>query len=129
MTPRFAAVLALTGLAWLLPSVATRADVILIAAPAPGTDLSQIRVGDTFTINLFASSGDPGEVTLHAAVEIASFDLSHLDSASFASTATNTDLSTSPLLLVTIWTALLPGPEGISFDAANLFLTSPPEFI
>jgi hypothetical protein len=106
---------------------ASRADVMLIAAPAPGTDLSHITVGDTFTINLFASSSDVGEVVLHGdTLEIVSQGLSHLDSDSFVPSGFNTDLSTSPLLFTTTWTALFPGAEAIFFDAANLVLPDPP---
>jgi len=127
MTSRFAAIIALAVWALLLPLDSSRADVMLLAAPAPGTDLSQIQVGDTFAIDLFASSSDAGEVVLHIpSLEIASTGLAQLDSDSFVPSGFNTDLTTSPLIFTTTWTALAPGSEIILFDAANEFLPSPP---
>lgn len=45
----------------LMVSTGAQADVIITLAPAPGTDLSNIRVGDDIVFNSFASSTDPGE--------------------------------------------------------------------
>jgi hypothetical protein len=126
MTSRFAAIIPLAVWALLLPLDSSRADVMLLAAPAPGTDLSHIKVGDTFAIDLFASSSDAGEVVLHIpALEIASNFLAQLDSDSFVPSGFNTDLTTSRLIFTSTWTALTPGSEFIFFDAANEFLPSP----
>jgi hypothetical protein len=125
MTPRFATVVALAAVAWLLPPDATRADVMLTAAAAPGTDLSQIHVGDTFTIDVFASSTDVGEVTTGVSITVVTSGLANAVSATFAPTLFN-DLSTDPLFQVVTWTAALPGIETIQFEtnAPNFIVTT-----
>ena len=92
------------------------ADIVLTAAAAPGTDLSQIHVGDSFTIDLFASSADTGERITGGSLSVPTNGLAHNDSSTFTPSFGN-DLTTDPLIAVTTWTALLPGIETMQFSA------------
>jgi PEP-CTERM motif-containing protein len=98
-----AAILVMLYLA--LPSV-LRADMIESLAPAPGTDLSNIHVGDTVVFDSIGSSTDAGE-RLTAAPDIHIFwatgNLQFITGA-FAPTLFN-DLTTNPVLVT--WTFLV----------------------
>jgi hypothetical protein len=119
MAPRFAPVIALAALAWLLPLDATKADVMLSAAPAPGTNLSQIHVGNTFTIDLIASSSDAGEHITFVSLSLTFGNIITNNNFSLAPSGGN-DLTTSPLLATATFTATAAGMgETIFFTAAD----------
>jgi hypothetical protein len=42
-------------------AISAKPDVIITAAPTPGTDLSEVFVGDTIAIDAIGSSSDVGE--------------------------------------------------------------------
>ena len=93
--------------------------MIITAAPAPGTDLSDIHVGDTITIDAFASSGDPGEHFLSFGgsngmhLFWSSFDM-QLVSFNFTKAAFN-DLTTDPLVDVATFLAVNPSTQSVFF--------------
>jgi hypothetical protein len=104
--PICAAALCLVGLTCL----PVHADVIETLAAAPGTDLSNIHVGDQIILQTTLSSTDAGEHFLSCCdihIFWSTFDMQYI-SASFASYAFG-DLSTSPVLID--WTFLTVAPS------------------
>jgi PEP-CTERM motif-containing protein len=107
---RFSWFIALPSL--LIPFLAlppqARADTIITLQAAPGTDLSNIHVGDTIVLDTIASSTDVGEHLISFPdVHILGFgDVSNI-TGSFASTVFD-DLTTDPVIVV--WSMLAAGP-------------------
>lgn len=90
-----------------------RADVIESIAAAPGTNLSDIHVGDQLTLRTTLSSTDPGE-HFQACCDVhifwSSFDM-ELVSAVFASPVFGVDISTNPVLVDWNFLAVAPSQQ------------------
>lgn len=103
----------------LVTTAAARADVIITLAPAPGTNLSDIFVGDTIVLDTIASSTDPGEhftscCDVHL-LGVAPFTapITNADITGVLAPTASNDLTTDPVIAT--WTIFAAGPGTVSF--------------
>lgn len=95
-------------------SAPAQADTVVTLQAAPGTDLSNVVVGDTITFDVIGSSTDVGEhLTVAPDVHIfwSSFDM-QLTSFVDVSTFSN-DLTTDPILAVATFLAVNPSTQDV----------------
>ena len=100
---------------WL--AIPARADVIITAAPAPGTDLSRVVVGETLTIDAIGSSADVGEhLTVDPDIHVFWSPSDDMQLVSFVEAPTVfDDLTTDPVLAVATFLAVAPSTQSVFF--------------